>query len=70
MRRRSDPGETGKTLKRARQLKKDFDAAHRKGMRALERGDYKEFGVAIERERKVISALPRPRTKAATKRAG
>jgi|KBSMisStandDraft_5_1062788.scaffolds.fasta_scaffold453861_2 hypothetical protein len=70
MGRSSDAAETGHALKRARKLKKDFDAAHRKGMRALKRRDYKEFGEAIEMERKVISALPRPKMKASMPRRG
>jgi len=63
-----DAEKTGEALERTRKLKTDFDAAHRKGMGALKRHDYKELGEAIETERKVIEALPRPKRKATKKR--
>jgi len=41
-------------------LKAEFDAAHNDGMDALKRGDYKAVRHAVDRERKVIDAMPKP----------
>ena len=44
-----------------RALKAEFDAAHADGMASLERGDYDNFGKAIEAERKIVEQLvPQP----------
>ena len=39
-------------------LKQRFDAAHRKGMEALEAGDNRAFVNAINEEKKLIDQLP------------
>jgi hypothetical protein len=39
---------------RLQQLKKDFDAAHEKGMESLARGDYNALTDAIQQERAII----------------
>ena len=38
-------------------LKAAFDAAHKDGMDAIQRGDYDAFGNAIDRERKIIDDI-------------
>ena len=39
-------------------LKQRFDAAHRKGMKALEAGDYRAFVNAVNEEKELIDQLP------------
>ena len=48
-------------VRRTRALKARFDVVHAEGMKALKRGDYDGLGKAIDAERKLIEALPRPR---------
>jgi hypothetical protein len=50
-------------------LKRRFDAAHRKGLRALERGDYNEFGEAITTERAVIDEFTHQKPEAQKRKA-
>ena len=40
---------------RLRQLKDEFDIAHRQGMNALKSGDYAAFGDAVDRENTIIA---------------
>jgi len=40
---------------RLRQLKDEFDIAHRQGMNALKSGDYAAFGDAVDRENAIIA---------------
>ena len=40
---------------RLRQLKDEFDIAHRQGMSALKSGDYAAFGDAVDRENTIIA---------------
>ena len=44
---------------RLQQLKKDFDAAHEKGMESLARGDYNALTDAILQERAIIEEQSR-----------
>jgi hypothetical protein len=62
----------GRTTK-WRRLKQEFDAAHRRGMKALQTGDYATVEEAIAKEREILEeqaaivdegALPRPKRKA------
>jgi len=57
---RDDPVDAlGRRLKlnKTTSLKAAFDAAHKDGMDAIQRGDYDAFGNAIDRERKIIDAI-------------
>ena len=57
---RDDPAEAlARLLKpnKTTSLKAAFDAAHKDGMDAIQRGDYDAFGNAIDRERKIIDAI-------------
>jgi hypothetical protein len=38
-------------------LKRRFDVAHQKGLRALKRGEYDQFGKVIADEREIIDEL-------------
>jgi hypothetical protein len=40
-------------------LKRRFDVAHQKGLRALKRGDYDQFGKVIADERAIVDELAR-----------
>ena len=44
-------------LNKTTSLKAAFDAAHKDGMDAIQRGDYDAFGNAIDRERKIIDDI-------------
>jgi hypothetical protein len=50
-------------------LKRRFDVAHQNGLRALERGDYDQFGKVIADERKIIDELARQKPKARKRKA-
>ena len=57
---RDDPAEALARLlkpKKTTSLKAAFDAAHKDGIDAIQRGDYDAFGNAIDRERKIIDAI-------------
>jgi hypothetical protein len=54
------------TRMRTQIAKADFDAAHAKGMKALDDCDYKSFGEAVRAEREAINAI---RTKVKTRKA-
>jgi hypothetical protein len=57
---RDDPAETLRRLlkpNKTTSLKAAFDAAHKDGMDAIQRGDYDAFGNAIDRERKILDAI-------------
>ena len=56
---RDDPAETLRRLLKPNKtsLKAAFDAAHKDGMDAIQRGDYDAFGNAIDRERKILDAI-------------
>jgi hypothetical protein len=57
---RDDPVDAlGRLLKlnKTTSLKTAFDAAHKDGMDAMQRGDYDAFGNAIDRERKIIDDI-------------
>ena len=55
------PSDHHDQVRRSRTLKARFDVVHAEGMKALKRGDYDGLGKAIDAERKLIEALPRPR---------
>lgn len=40
---------------RIRELKADFDAAHRKGMKGLATGDYDAMAEAVDAERQILA---------------
>lgn len=60
---RDDPAEALRRLLKPnkttslKSLKAAFDAAHKDGMDAIQRGDYDAFGNAIDRERKILDAI-------------
>ena len=57
---RDDPADAAARLLKSNKttrLKAAFDAAHKDGMDALQRGDYEAFGNAIDRERKIIDDI-------------
>jgi hypothetical protein len=44
----------GERLERLRELKAQFDAAHRKGMAALQAGDHSALNAAIRAEKAIL----------------
>jgi hypothetical protein len=50
-------------------LKRRFDVAHQKGLRALKRGDYDQFGKIIADERAIIDELARQKPTARKRKA-
>jgi hypothetical protein len=52
---------TPANVSRTRKAKAKFDAAHKAGMDALRRKDYKAMDDAIQREAQAIDALPKPK---------
>jgi hypothetical protein len=50
-------------------LKCRFDVAHQKGLRALKRGDYDQFGKVIADEREIIDELTRQKPTARKRKA-
>ena len=58
---RDDPAEALQRLllkaNKITSLKAAFDAAHKNGIDALQRGDYDAFGNAIARERKILDEI-------------
>ena len=52
-----------------RALKRRFDVAHQKGLRALKRGDYDQFGKIIADERAIIDELARQKPTARKRKA-
>jgi hypothetical protein len=50
-------------------LKRRFDVAHQKGLRALKRGDYHQFGKIIADERAIIDELARQKPTARKRKA-
>jgi hypothetical protein len=50
-------------------LKRRFDVAHQKGLRALKRGDYDQFGKIIADERAIIDELVRQKPTARKRKA-
>jgi hypothetical protein len=50
-------------------LKRRFDVAHQKGLRALKRGDYDEFEKVIADERAIIDELARQKPTARKRKA-
>jgi hypothetical protein len=55
--------EAARVRARTRAAKREFDAAHQKGMAALKRRDYRALGEAIAKEREVIESVARTRLK-------
>ena len=55
-RRHSPDPPVKRELTRSRQLKKQFDAAHRRGMDALKQRDLTALGEAIEKESQILDA--------------
>ena len=52
-----------------RALKRRFDAAHQKGLRALRQGDYDQLGEAIATERAVIAEFTQQKPEAQKRKA-
>jgi hypothetical protein len=50
-------------------LKRRFDVAHQKGLIALKRGNYDQFGKAIADEREIIDELARQKPTARKRKA-
>ena len=50
-------------------LKRRFDVAHQKGLRALKRGEYDQLGKVIADERAIIDEFARQKPKARKRKA-